>query len=33
MQPQKKDPYPLFFIDEVMNIIVRYESYSFLDGY
>jgi hypothetical protein len=29
----KKDPYPLFFIDEVLNIVKRYEAYSFLDGY
>jgi hypothetical protein len=29
----KKDSYPLFFIDEVMNIIGRYEAYSFLDEY
>jgi len=29
----KKDPYPLPFIDEVLNTITRYETYSFLDGY
>jgi hypothetical protein len=29
----KKDPYPLPFSDEVLNIIVGYETYSFLDGY
>jgi hypothetical protein len=29
----KKDPYPIPFIDEVMNIIAWYEAYSFLDGY
>jgi hypothetical protein len=29
----KKDPYPLPFIDEVLNIVARYEAYSFLDGY
>ncbi len=29
----KKDPFPLPFIDEVMNTIMGYESYSFLDGY
>jgi len=29
----KKDPYPLPFIDEVLNIITNYEAYSFLDGY
>ncbi len=28
----KKDPYPLPFIDEVLNIIVGYED-SFLNGY
>jgi len=29
----KKDPYPLPFIDEVLNTVVGYEGYSFLDGY
>ncbi len=29
----KKDPYPLPFIDEILNTIVGYEAYSFLDGY
>jgi len=29
----KKDPYPLFFIDEVLNIVIGYKAYSFLDGY
>jgi hypothetical protein len=29
----KKDSYPLPFIDEVLNIIIGYEAYSFLDGY
>jgi hypothetical protein len=29
----KKDPYPLHFIDEVLNIVARYKAYSFLDGY
>ncbi len=28
-----KDPYPLPFIDEVLNTIARYETYIFLDGY
>jgi len=28
-----KDPYPLSFTNEVINIITRYEAYSFLDGY
>jgi len=29
----KKDLYPLPFITEVLNIVARYEVYSFLDGY
>ncbi len=29
----KKDLYPLPFIDEVLNTVVGYEAYSFLDGY
>jgi hypothetical protein len=29
----KKDPLPLPFINEVLNIVVRCEAYSFLDGY
>ncbi len=29
----KKDPFPLPFTDEVLNIVARYEAYSFLDGY
>jgi hypothetical protein len=29
----KKDPYPLPFTYEVLNIVARYEAYSFLDGY
>jgi hypothetical protein len=29
----KKDPYPLPFTNEVLNIIERYEAYSFLNGY
>ncbi len=28
-----KDPYPLPFIDEVLNMIAGYEAYFFLDGY
>ncbi len=28
----KKDPYPLPFTNEVLNTIVGYEAYSFLDG-
>jgi hypothetical protein len=28
----KKDLYPLPFFDEVLNIVARYEAYSFLDG-
>jgi hypothetical protein len=29
----KKDPCPLPFTDEVLNTTIRYEAYSFLDGY
>jgi hypothetical protein len=29
----KKCPYPLPFLDEVLNTIVGYEAYSFLDRY
>jgi hypothetical protein len=29
----KKDVYPLPFTVEVLNIIIGYEVYSFLDGY
>ncbi len=29
----KKDPYPLPFIDKVLNTVVGYEAYSFLNGY
>ncbi len=29
----KKDPYPLPFIDEVLNTIAGYEAYSFFHGY
>jgi len=29
----KKDPYPLPFTNEVLNTIVGYEAYSFLNGY
>jgi hypothetical protein len=29
----KKDPYPLPFTNDVLNIVVGYEAYSFLDGY
>ncbi len=28
-----KDPYPLPFIDEVLNMIAGYDAYFFLDGY
>jgi hypothetical protein len=28
----KKNPCPFPFFDEVMNIITRYEAYSFLNG-
>jgi hypothetical protein len=30
---RKKDPYPLPFTYEILNTIVGYEAYSFLDGY
>lgn len=29
----KKDPYPLPFIDEVINLVARYDVYSLIDGY
>jgi hypothetical protein len=29
----KKDPYPLPFIDEMLNTVARYEAHFFLDGY
>jgi hypothetical protein len=29
----KKNPYPLHFINEVINTVVGYEAYSFLNGY
>ncbi len=29
----KKNPYPLPFFDELLNIVAWYEDYSFLDGY
>jgi len=29
----RKKPYPLPFSDEILNIVARYEAYSFLDGY
>ena len=29
----KKDPYPLPFSNEVLNIVTWYETYWFLDGY
>jgi hypothetical protein len=29
----QKDSYPLLFIDEVLNTIIGYETYSFLNGY
>jgi hypothetical protein len=29
----KKNPFPLPFSDEVLNIVAWYEVYSFLDGY
>jgi hypothetical protein len=29
----KKDPYPLPFTDEVINIVVGHEVYTFLDDF
>jgi hypothetical protein len=29
----KKDPYPLPFTNEVINIVVGHEVYTFLDGF
>jgi hypothetical protein len=29
----KKDPYPLPFINEVLNIVAGHDAYSFLHGY
>jgi hypothetical protein len=29
----QKNPYPLPFFYEVLNIVARYEAYSFFDGY
>jgi len=29
----KKDPYPLLFTDDVLNIVGGYEAYIFLNGY
>jgi hypothetical protein len=29
----KKNLYPLPFSNEVLNIVAKYEAYSFLDGY
>jgi hypothetical protein len=29
----KKDPFPLPFIDEILNIVARCEAYLVLDGY
>jgi len=29
----KKDPYPLPFANEMLNIVTRCEAYSFLNGY
>jgi hypothetical protein len=33
MQPQKKNMYPLAFIDKVFNIIVDHDAYLFLGRY
>jgi hypothetical protein len=29
----KEDPYPLLFMEEVQDMVVRHELYSFLDGF
>jgi hypothetical protein len=29
----KKDPYPMPFMDEVINTIVEHEFYTFIDGF
>jgi hypothetical protein len=29
----KKDPYPLPFIEEVLDMVAKHEVYSFLDGF
>jgi hypothetical protein len=29
----KKDPYPLHFIEEILDMVVVHEVYSFLDGF
>ncbi len=29
----KKDPFPLTFLDLVLNTVARHEMYSFMDGY
>ncbi len=29
----KKDPYLLLFINEVINIVIRHEVYTFLNGF
>jgi hypothetical protein len=30
---QEKNPYPLFFIEEVLDEVIGHEVYSFLDGF
>jgi hypothetical protein len=27
----KKDPFPLLFLDSILDIVVRHEMYSFMD--
>jgi hypothetical protein len=29
----KKDPYPLPFMEEVLDMVARHEVYSFFDGF
>ncbi len=33
MEVTKKDPFPLHFLDLVLDIIAAHEMYSFMDGY
>jgi len=29
----KKDPFPLHFLDSILDMVVGHEMYSFMDGY
>jgi hypothetical protein len=33
MKVTKKDPFPLHFLDLVLDIVATHEMYSFMDGY